>query len=309
MKTYKLLSALSGIAALTLVLAQAQTESTTTTTTSTYVPTTTIVGSRVTGPQGDEIGQISNVVLDRQTGCMAYVVLATEAGGARKTVAVPWTVFNVGPDTHTYTVRVDKEKIYSAPVWEASRVDEYSRSDWVGQVYSYYGVQPGVGVNVNVNSSSATQDERQRQRREQATQRNEQQSRNPDMRMERERARGQRGMNQPSPAQPSASPPQPAASPAGSASAMPRHHRRPPAPTPAASRSERNEQQPDETTGGTPRRGRNPDELRQPPTGMESGPGSTPESRESRGDMSDRQGQRHQHQRERQSQPEASPTP
>ena len=171
MKTYKLLSALSGIAALTLVLAQAQTESTTTTTTSTYVPTTTIVGSRVTGPQGDEIGQISNVVLDRQTGCMAYVVLATEAGGARKTVAVPWTVFNVGPDTHTYTVRVDKEKIYSAPVWEASRVDEYSRSDWVGQVYSYYGVQPGVGVNVNVNSSSATQEERQRQQREQPDQR------------------------------------------------------------------------------------------------------------------------------------------
>jgi sporulation protein YlmC with PRC-barrel domain len=307
MNTFKLLWVLSGIAAITLILAEAQTESTTTTTTSTYVPTTTIIGSRVTGPQGDEIGQISNVVLDRQTGCMAYVVLATEAGGARKTVAVPWTVFNAGPDTRTYSVRVDKEKIYSAPVWEASRVDEYSRSDWVGQVYSYYGVQPGVGVNVNVNSSSATQEERQRQLREQATQRNEQQSRNPDMRQQRER--GQRRMNQPSPAQPSASPAQPSASPAGSASAMPRHHRRTPAPTPAASRSERREQQPEETTGGTPRPARNPDELRQPPTGMESGPGSTPESRESRRDTSDRQSQRHQRQREGQPQPEASPTP
>ncbi len=91
---------------------------------------------------------------------MAYVVLSTEAGGARKTVAAPWTVFSRGSDSHTYTVSVAKEKIYSAPVWESSRIDEYSRADFIGGVYSYYGVQPGVGVNVDIRARSGDQDQR-----------------------------------------------------------------------------------------------------------------------------------------------------
>ncbi len=68
MKSLKLVSAVSGLIAIDLLTAAGQSQSTTTTTTSTYVPTTTIVGSHVTGPQGDEVGQITDVVLDQQTG-------------------------------------------------------------------------------------------------------------------------------------------------------------------------------------------------------------------------------------------------
>ena len=152
MKTSTFIIALSA-AALSVSTARAQNEtSTTTTTTTTYIPTTTIVGSRVTGSEGAEIGQISNVVLDKQTGCMAYVVLSTgESGGTARTVAVPWSVFSPGSDEHTYTVTVDRQKIESAPVWESSRIDEYSRPEWVGSVYSYYGVQPGAQTNVRAN--------------------------------------------------------------------------------------------------------------------------------------------------------------
>jgi len=106
------------------------------------------VGARILGAEGDEIGQISDVVLDKQSGCMAYVVLSIDQGGTRKLVTAPWTIFSPGSDNHTYTVRVAREKIYSAPAWESSRIEEYSRATWINNVYSYYGVQPQPGVNI-----------------------------------------------------------------------------------------------------------------------------------------------------------------
>src|SRR5712691_12088302 len=107
MKTTRLISSALAIAALTIVMVNVQSRSTTTTTTTTtYVPTTTVVGARVIGTQGEEIGQVTDIVLDKQTGCMAYVVLSTtEPGGTRKTVAAPWAVFTPGADTRAYIVR------------------------------------------------------------------------------------------------------------------------------------------------------------------------------------------------------------
>ncbi len=126
--------------------------STTTTTTTQYVPTTSVVGARVVATQGEEVGQISDVVLDQQSGCMAYVVLSVDQNGTRKTVAAPWSVLRSGTDSHTFTIQVDREKIFNAPVWESTRIDEYSRTDWISNVYSYYGVQPQAGVNIRTHA-------------------------------------------------------------------------------------------------------------------------------------------------------------
>src|SRR6266550_474719 len=88
---------------LTTASIQAQTQTTTSTTTTNYVPTTKIVGMRVRGSNGEEIGTIKDVVLDRDTGCMAYTVLSTGGTGTRvtgggKTVAVPWAVYSPTSD-------------------------------------------------------------------------------------------------------------------------------------------------------------------------------------------------------------------
>ncbi|MBA2585946.1 MAG: PRC-barrel domain-containing protein, partial [Chthoniobacterales bacterium] len=143
-------------------LSQAQSSSTTSTTTTTgYMPTSTIIGSKVRTGNGEEVGEIKDVVLDRNTGCMAYTVLSTGGSGSAgastsrttrtttKTVAVPWSVFTPGTDARTYTVRIDRERIYNAPAWEVSRIDEYSRPDYINSVYGYYGVTPSFGVGAN----------------------------------------------------------------------------------------------------------------------------------------------------------------
>src|SRR5437763_8308559 len=114
MKTFTLLVAtLLGLAVATM---QAQTQSSTT---ASYVQTSKIVGVKVKDSSGQEVGVVKDVVLDRNTGCMAYTVLSTGGTGTRvtsggKTVAVPWTVSTTTSDPSVMTVRVQRARVYTA---------------------------------------------------------------------------------------------------------------------------------------------------------------------------------------------------
>jgi sporulation protein YlmC with PRC-barrel domain len=128
---------------------------------STNVQVSKIVGTRVKSPQGEEIGVVKDVVIDRSTGCMAYTVLSTAEGGARaagsgRLVAVPWAVYSPTSDVSALTVTIDRDRIYNAPAFDYARIDEYSRTDYITNVYSYYGISQGPGVGVGVSGTSTT---------------------------------------------------------------------------------------------------------------------------------------------------------
>src|SRR5438093_7999279 len=158
MKTSLILTATIAYLGLALPSTFAQTQSTTTSTT-TYVQATKIVGTKVKSSHGEEIGTVKDVVLDRNTGCMAYTVLSTGGAEARaggKMVAVPWGVYSPTSDISELTVTVDRERIYNAPAFDYARIEEYSRPDYITNVYSYYGVSPGAAVGVGVSSGTTT---------------------------------------------------------------------------------------------------------------------------------------------------------
>src|SRR5204863_954181 len=111
--------------------------------------------------RGEDVGVIKDFVLDRNTGCLAYVVVSTGKGGVlstdTKTVAAPWTVFSVSSDPKVYVTRIEREKIYSAPVWESTRVEEYSRTDYLNNVYGYYGIPaPRFNAEMSVGTTNTT---------------------------------------------------------------------------------------------------------------------------------------------------------
>src|SRR5438105_14088571 len=106
---------------------QGQTQSSTTTS---YVQTSKIVGMKVKDSSGQEIGVVKDVVLDRNTGCMAYTVLSTGGNGTRvtgggKTVAVPWTVYTTTSDPSVMTVRVERHAVDDAPAFHYLRINGY----------------------------------------------------------------------------------------------------------------------------------------------------------------------------------------
>src|SRR5438309_4891821 len=149
-----------GLAAAPL-FAQTSTSTSTTTSTSGFVQSSNIVGSKIKDARGQDVGEIKDVVLDRSSGCLAYVVLSTNGGGtsttttATKTVAAPWSVFSASSEPRVYMTRVEREKIYSAPAWESTRIEEYSRPEYINNVYGYYGVT-APSFSVGVTSTSGT---------------------------------------------------------------------------------------------------------------------------------------------------------
>ena len=156
MKTSLSIAAMSAVLGLAVASTIAQTETTSTTT---YIQTSKLVGKPVKSSQGEEIGTIKDVVLDRNTGCLAYTVLATGGGGGQvagggKMVAVPWSVYSASSDVNTYTVTVDRERIYSAPVFDYAHVEEYSRPDYINNVYGYFGVTAGAAIGTAVSSTT-----------------------------------------------------------------------------------------------------------------------------------------------------------
>src|SRR5689334_22694228 len=86
-----------------------------------YLPTTKLVGRKIKSSQGEEIGVIKDVVLDLSNGCMAYTVVSTgdaQTGGG-KIVVVPWAIYSPTSHTSTLRVRVDRNKIYNAPLFDS----------------------------------------------------------------------------------------------------------------------------------------------------------------------------------------------
>ena len=148
------------ILGLAVASAFAQTQSTTSSST-TYIQTSKLIGKKVKSSQGDEIGAVKDVVLDGN-GCMAYTVLSTGGGGGTqvrgggKMVAVPWAVYSPSSDLNVLTVTVDRDRIYNAPVFDYARIEEYSRPDYITNVYSYYGVSGGAAVGVGVSGGTTT---------------------------------------------------------------------------------------------------------------------------------------------------------
>src|SRR5437867_5124742 len=160
MKTLFSLGAFVAVLGLAGASTFAQTQSTTTSSNATYVQSSKLVGTKVKSSQGEEIGTVKDVVLDRNTGCLAFTVLSTGGGGAGvagggKMVAVPWAVYSPTSNVSELTVTVDRERIYNAPVFEYARIEEYSRPEYITNVYSYYGVSAGA-VGAGVSGSTTT---------------------------------------------------------------------------------------------------------------------------------------------------------
>ena len=145
-----------GVAAAPLI---AQTQTTTSSTSTGYVETSKVIGTKVKTAQGEDIGVVKDVVLDRANGCMAYTVLSTGGSGSRltgqsKLVAVPWSVYTTSTSDAGYlTVNVQRDRIFNAPAFEYSRISD---TTYLNNIYSHYGVSAGAGMSSSTTTGAAT---------------------------------------------------------------------------------------------------------------------------------------------------------
>jgi len=73
----------------------------------------TFIGADVQNPQGQNLGDIKDIVIDRVSGRMAYAVVSFGGflGMGEKLFAVPWGAFSQKVDKDTFVLDVDKERL------------------------------------------------------------------------------------------------------------------------------------------------------------------------------------------------------
>ena len=100
-----------------------------------------VEGSAVYNGNGDKLGSIDDLMIDRQSGTVRYAVL--EFGGflgmGTDRFPLPWSMLKYDTQREGYVVPVDKSQLEGAPHYASGEIPEYS--DAYGRtVYNHYGV-------------------------------------------------------------------------------------------------------------------------------------------------------------------------
>lgn len=105
----------------------------------------TFTGAHVKNPQGETLGDIKDIVIDRASGRVAYAVVSFGGflGMGEKLFAVPWSAF-AQPDTSkdTFVLAMDKERLKNAPGFDHNNWPQMASREWVTTLYTYYNAAP-----------------------------------------------------------------------------------------------------------------------------------------------------------------------
>jgi sporulation protein YlmC with PRC-barrel domain len=99
-----------------------------------------VIGTSVKDTSGRKIGEIEDVVLDKQTNSIMFAVVGFGGflGVAEKFHPLPWSVLDYNEADGAYVVPYSKSQLEAAP---AGSIDELTREGGVGvrnRTYDYY---------------------------------------------------------------------------------------------------------------------------------------------------------------------------
>ncbi|WP_229440724.1 PRC-barrel domain-containing protein [Massilia sp. BSC265] len=104
----------------------------------------TLIGDSVVNAQEEDLGDIKEIMLDMQTGQVAYAVLAFGGflGLGEKLFAVPWQALHLDTVNKRMVLNVEKERLKSAPGFDKHSWPDMSDITWVSGIHSFYGTDP-----------------------------------------------------------------------------------------------------------------------------------------------------------------------
>jgi sporulation protein YlmC with PRC-barrel domain len=103
-----------------------------------------VIGFNVKNRQGEELGQIEELMIDPQDGRIAYAVLSVGGflGMGDKLFAVPWEALTPMPEEQTFNLDVNKEKLAQAPGFDKNNWPDMANREWETNVHKYYDQKP-----------------------------------------------------------------------------------------------------------------------------------------------------------------------
>jgi len=98
----------------------------------------------VVNAQGENLGEIKEIMLDVRGGRIAYALLAVSGflGIGEKFFAIPWSAITMDTDHKRFILDVDKERLKNAPGFDKEHWPAMADRTWSTGVHTYYGVRP-----------------------------------------------------------------------------------------------------------------------------------------------------------------------
>jgi sporulation protein YlmC with PRC-barrel domain len=107
----------------------------------------TLLGDGVVNGANENLGDIKEIMLDMNTGQVAYAVLAFGGflGMGEKLFAVPWQALHLDTVNKRFVLDVEKERLKTAPGFDKHAWPDMADVDWATQVHTFYGTDPQRG--------------------------------------------------------------------------------------------------------------------------------------------------------------------
>lgn len=104
----------------------------------------TLTGDPVRNRDGDRLGTLHEIVIDLESGRVAYTVVASGGflGMGDKFFAIPWDLVTVDLDNHEIVLDIDKELLENAPGFDKDNWPDSTDRTWIADVFRYYQSTP-----------------------------------------------------------------------------------------------------------------------------------------------------------------------
>jgi len=107
-----------------------------------------VEGTRVYDKTGEDVGTVKDVMLDKVSGRVCYVVLSSGGilGIGDKRLPLPWSTLHYDVNKGGYITTSDRATLSKAPAYGAEDRVDWADRQWGERVHRHYGVAPYWGI-------------------------------------------------------------------------------------------------------------------------------------------------------------------
>ncbi|MBE1161832.1 PRC-barrel domain-containing protein [Dyella acidiphila] len=105
-----------------------------------FLTASTLTGDAVKNLQGESLGDLKDIMIDTDTGTIAYGVLSFGGvlGMGDKLFAVPWDAIQVDGANKQLLLNVDKQRLKDAPGFDKDHWPNFADTQFISQIREYY---------------------------------------------------------------------------------------------------------------------------------------------------------------------------
>lgn len=100
----------------------------------------TLAGDSVTNPEGEDLGRIEDLMVNTETGEIAYAVLSFGGfmGMGDKLFAIPMKAMRLDTENKKFVLNVPKERLKNAPGFDKDNWPDMADTTWSSGITDYY---------------------------------------------------------------------------------------------------------------------------------------------------------------------------